>query len=62
MLVVTHATLMRLVLCELLGIDPDRYRELFPVVENCALTDLRFEELDGRQRARLLGFNVSPRG
>ena len=53
---------MRLVLCELLGIDPDRYRELFPVVENCALTDLRFEELDGQRRARLLGFNVSPRG
>lgn len=61
-LVVTHATLMRLVLCELLGIDPDRYRELFPLVENCALTDLRFEELDGRRRVRLLGFNVSPRG
>ena len=60
-LVVTHATLMQLVLCSL-GIDPDRYRELFPVVENCALTDLRFEELDGQRRARLLGFNVSPRG
>lgn len=60
-LVVTHATLMRLVLCELLGIDPDRYRELFPVVENCAPTILRFEELGGERRARLLGFNIPPR-
>ncbi len=60
-LVVSHATLMRLVLCELLGIDPDRYRELFPVVENCALIELRFEEFDGQRRPRLLGFNVPPR-
>jgi broad specificity phosphatase PhoE len=60
-LVVTHATLMRLVLCELLGIDPDRYRELFPVVENCAPTVVRFEELGGERRARLLGFNIPPR-
>ncbi|KZE93473.1 Phosphoserine phosphatase 1 [Agromyces sp. NDB4Y10] len=60
-LVVTHATLMRLVLCELLGIDPDRYRELFPVVGNCAPTILRFEELGGERRARLLGFNIPPR-
>ncbi|MBM7503161.1 histidine phosphatase family protein [Agromyces aurantiacus] len=60
-LVVTHATLMRLVLCELLGIDPDRYRDLLPAVENCALTEVRFEELEGRRQARLLGFNVPPR-
>ena len=43
------------------GIDPDRYRELFPVVENCALIELRFDEIDGQRRARLLGFNAPPR-
>jgi broad specificity phosphatase PhoE len=61
-LVVTHASLMRLMLCELLGIDPDRYRDLFPVVENAALTGIRFEEVRGSRRARLLGFNLPPRG
>ena len=58
-LVVMHATLMRLLLCDWLGIDPDRYRDLFPEVENCALTPVRFEEVEGRMQPRLLGFNLS---
>jgi probable phosphoglycerate mutase len=57
-LVVMHGTLMRLLLCDWLGIDPDRYRDLFPEVENCALTPVRFELLDGRMQARLIGFNL----
>ena len=57
-LVVMHATLMRLLLCDWLDIDPDRYRDVFPEVENCALMPVRFEVLDGRMQPRLLGFNL----
>lgn len=39
-LVVAHSTLLRLVLCDVLGIPLRRYRELFPVVHNVALTEL----------------------
>lgn len=53
-LVVMHSTLLRLVLCDLLGIDPDRYRTVMPSVTNGALTTLR---TDGTRWA-LLGFNV----
>lgn len=62
-LVVMHATLMRLLVCELIGIDPDQYRDVFPVVENCALLPLEFPwraESRGPARARLLGLNVPP--
>ncbi|WP_353828461.1 histidine phosphatase family protein [Agromyces sp. SYSU T0242] len=58
-LVVMHGTLMRLLLCDWLGIDPDRYRDLFPEVENCALTPVRFETVEGRMQPRLIGFNVA---
>ncbi|BDZ54493.1 histidine phosphatase family protein [Agromyces marinus] len=57
-LVVMHGTLMRLLLCHWLGIEPDHYRDVFPAVENCALTQVRFERLGGRMQARLLGFNL----
>jgi probable phosphoglycerate mutase len=53
-LVVMHSTLLRLVLCDLLGIDPDRYRTVMPSVANGALTTVR---TDGTSYA-LLGFNV----
>jgi broad specificity phosphatase PhoE len=62
-LVVMHATLMRLLVCELVGIDPDQYRDVFPVVENCALLPLEFPwrgDSPGPARARLLGLNVPP--
>lgn len=62
-LVVFHATLMRLLVCELVGIDPDHYRDVFPVVDGCALLTLEFPwqgESRGAGRARLLGFNVPP--
>lgn len=55
-LVVMHSTLMRLLLCTALGVDPDRYRALFPRVRNGALTELQWQ---GGQGA-LLGFNVTP--
>lgn len=40
-LVVTHSTTIRLVLCTALSIDLDSYRQAFPVIENCSLTALR---------------------
>ncbi|QEO14253.1 histidine phosphatase family protein [Agromyces intestinalis] len=56
-LVVTHNTVIRLVLCALLGLDPDRYREVFPAVGNAALTTVR-PATEARRPAALLGYNV----
>ena len=53
-LVVCHGTALRLTLCRLLGIEPNRYRDLFPEVQNCAVTALSY--VDGK--ARLYAFNV----
>ncbi|POX47567.1 histidine phosphatase family protein [Streptomyces sp. Ru71] len=43
-LVVAHSTLVRLMLCALLGIPLARYRAVFPALENGALTELRLRE------------------
>ncbi|MET9451759.1 histidine phosphatase family protein [Streptomyces cinerochromogenes] len=43
-LVVAHSTLVRLMLCALLGIPLARYRSVFPALENGALTELRLRE------------------
>jgi broad specificity phosphatase PhoE len=65
-LIVAHATLLRLLLCEFAGIDPDGYRDLFPVLGNCTVTTIVYpwtpegEVEVGRPRARLLGFDVPP--
>ena len=62
-LVVGHATLMRLQLCELLGLDPDWYRDIFPTIEGCALMPIELPwsgESAWPGRARLLGVNVPP--
>jgi len=53
-LVVAHTTVIRLALCHFLGAPLDHYRRLFPIIRNCALTEVRME---GR-RAALLQFNV----
>lgn len=39
-LVVGHSTLFRLLLCDLLGLPLGAYRRLFPLLRNCALTEL----------------------
>ena len=39
-LVVCHSTLLRLVLCQLMGIELGAYRRLFPFVRNCGLTQV----------------------
>jgi broad specificity phosphatase PhoE len=51
---VAHSTLLRLVLCQLLGIPMREYRRLFPHVRNCGITQL---VLDG-DRVELLAFNA----
>lgn len=57
-LVVAHTTLLRLVLCELLGIPLRDYRKVFPYLRNTGLTVVRFEN----GQAALLEYNspVSP--
>ncbi|MEV6534074.1 histidine phosphatase family protein [Streptomyces sp. NPDC051639] len=53
-LVVAHNTLLRLVLCSLLGIPLGEYRKVFPRLRNAALTELGMT--DGA--AALLSLNV----
>ncbi|MEE1754720.1 histidine phosphatase family protein [Streptomyces sp. SP18CS02] len=53
-LVVAHSTLVRLVLCTLLGIRLSLYRQVFPALENGALTELRLRH----GKASLLRLNV----
>ncbi len=53
-LVVAHTTVIRLALCHFLEAPLEDYRRLFPVIRNCALTEVR---LEGR-RAALLQFNA----
>ena len=52
-LLVLHSTLLRLLLCDLLGIEPNRYRSLFPRVVNCAITTVEVGDT-----AALTGLNV----
>lgn len=42
-LVISHSTLNRLLLCHLLELPPRHYRALFPVIGNCAITTLRWD-------------------
>lgn len=54
-LVVAHNTLLRLVLCTMLGIPVAEYRRVFPRLRNAAITELRVND-DGF--AALLSLNV----
>lgn len=54
-LAVSHSTLLRLVLCDLLGIDPARYRTTFPVVGNA--TGAVLAHHPGKDTWSLLAFN-----
>lgn len=56
-LVVAHSTLLRLALCTLLGIDVHRYREVFPRLDNGALTELVLPACDDGPGG-LLSLNV----
>jgi probable phosphoglycerate mutase len=64
-LIVGHATLIRLLFCELAGMDPDGYRDLLPVLGNCHLTTIVYpwateSRAAHHPRIRLLGFDVPP--
>ncbi|MGZ0237443.1 histidine phosphatase family protein, partial [Streptomyces sp. CPS1] len=52
--VVAHNTLLRLVLCALLGIPLSEYRRVLPRLLNAAVTEIR---VDG-DRTALLSLNV----
>jgi probable phosphoglycerate mutase len=41
-LVIMHSTLLRLLIAHLLGIDPDRYRTVFPEIGNCSINEIEF--------------------
>lgn len=56
-LVVTHNTLLRLVLCELLSIPLGAYRRVFPQVRHAAVSEVRLEA-EGGAGGALLSFNV----
>ena len=45
-LIATHSTLIRLLLCHVLGIPLARYRQLFPKLANTTITDLGFKGFD----------------
>lgn len=53
-LVVAHATALRLALCLLIGVPLREYRQLFPVVHNCALSEVDLQ--DGQ--VALMQFNA----
>lgn len=55
-LVVAHSSLFRIGLCVLLGLPVARYRHVFPVLENVALTEIRLPA-DPAQPAALLSLN-----
>lgn len=57
-LAVAHTTLLRLVLCQLLGLPLPAYRRVFPFVRNCGLTELRLD----REVVSLLQFNAAIEG
>lgn len=56
-LIVMHSTLLRLLITELLGINPDRYRTIFPELDNCSLNEIEFDWTNPQQ-AKLIRFNA----
>jgi probable phosphoglycerate mutase len=58
-LVVAHNTLLRLGLCALLGLPVARYRQVFPRLDNVAVTEIALPDGDGP--VALLSLNVPVR-
>ena len=56
-LVVAHNTLLRLALCSVLDLPISRYRQLFPRLDNAAITELRLSAEPGAP-ASLISLNV----
>lgn len=57
-LVVAHNTLLRLAICALLELPIGRYRQLFPRLDNAAITELRLRTDAAGGPASLLSLNV----
>lgn len=55
-LVVAHSSLFRIGLCVLIGLPVARYRHIFPLLENVALTEIRLPA-DPTQPAAILSMN-----
>jgi broad specificity phosphatase PhoE len=53
-LVVAHTTAIRLALCKLIGVPMSEYRRVFPMLRNCALTEIELR--DGQ--CSMLEFNT----
>lgn len=53
-LVVSHSTLIRLALCELIGVPLSTYRSVFPSIVSAGLTEIQLEG----EKAALLRFNL----
>jgi broad specificity phosphatase PhoE len=53
-LVVAHTTVIRLALCQLLGLPLHSYRRVFPSIRNCSLTEIQC----GDGKVSLLQFNA----
>jgi probable phosphoglycerate mutase len=53
-LVVAHSTLLRLILCQALGIPLSRYRHVFPIFHNCTVTEVEIKD----SVTSLLSFNA----
>ena len=56
-LVVAHNTVLRLAMCALLELPINRYRQIFPRLDNAAITQLRLPDTDGAP-ASLLSLNT----
>lgn len=49
-ILVSHGTLIRLIACELLGIDSNKYRQIFPDIVNTAKISLRISKsIEGKE-------------
>lgn len=60
-LVVAHNTLLRLAICRLLDLPVARYRDIFPRLENVAISEMTVHAEPGRVSS-LLSLNVSVKG
>lgn len=59
LLVVAHNTLLRLSLCQLIGVEPRRYRTLFPKLDNGCLSEIRITDDGGSPTPHALSSRVS---
>lgn len=59
-LVVAHTTVIRLALCQLIGVPLSEYRRLFPFVRNCGLTEIRIR--DGEVAVMEFNTPIAPEG